>query len=395
MPIITGNQILEAANPANRVETARVLAGMEMPVEEIFRGMEMFSGEIPAGNQDTAKYARTHKKRSFVTQQNTLGVNSLSTRPVQGGVKELTLGRIPWSQVDGIKAGQQPSAFRYVGGRRLAMTPQDMVQESYATQYESSSVSFALIKWYLLKHGKVPHGQEWAKVIEAGTGIVPTWNDYDFLQLWSVARPAGAEYAANGLVEGFDDVNFSVEGAVEEFITRAKWTMRQKRLESKSVISMQSGAFVVLGRVAWDSFINSPDLKKYANYMNPQFQNIVKMDLIGTEVAKVEINGVIFMSKDYTCDLDFQGQDLTFLLMEDLEILVLPKTNEPIVDLIRFNTTSIEATNETWTLESPEYVWSDTDKAKTSIELGMRGEVSWGNAAPEMAVLGSHVAVWG
>ena len=380
-------QMIEVANnPANLEVAGEMLSQMPTDSSKIFQGIEKYRGEKFGGDIATYKYGRSSDLPSLVVQGTTEGINSETTIVSDGKVNFITVHSVDDSLTKPIHVNQQVDAWEYVGGRRVALTPEMLFAKTLTKMNASRKISQDLLLWQLLKTGIVPDAKSWAEVIKAGTGTVKTWNNYNFLELWRVARPTG-RYP---LVDGFSNIDFSVSGGVFDFAEKVQETFYQKTREDTSPLSVNEGAIVLLGQRAWASFIKSPDLKSLAVYTDPQFQALSRMEISGTMIQKVEINGVIFMRKNWTPKLDYQGSTLAFPQMLEKEIFCLPNVDFSIVDLIKFNIKDITSSNVGWAIPRSEFVWSDIADDHTKMDLGMRGTIGYGNKLPEFAMLGTH-----
>lgn len=386
MSKIVQQMIEVASNPANLEVAGEMLSQMPTDSSKIFQGIENYRGEKFGGDVDAYKYGRSSDLPSLVVQSTTEGINSETTVVTEGNVNFITVHATTHSLTKAIHVNQQVDAWEYTGGRRVALTPEMLFVKTLTKMNNSRKISQDLLLWQLLKTGILPDAKDWAKVVKAGSGTTKTWNGYNFLELWRVARPTGAY----PLVDGFSNIDFSVTGGVTDFAEKVQETFYQKTREDSSPLSVNEGATVLLGQTAWAEFIKSPDLKSLALYTNPQFQALSRMEISGTMIQKVEINGVIFMRKNWNPKLDYQGSTLTFPQMLATEILCLPNVDFSIVDLIKFNIKDITSSNAGWATPSSEFVWSDIADDHTKLDLGMRGTIGYGNKLPEFAMLGTH-----
>ena len=386
-------QMIEVAkNPANLLTIGELLPTLNQDPSNVFRGIEPLRGEKSAGDIKNYEYNRHEDRDSFVVQGTTEGNNTETTVTSEGVRSEITVHSTIDSLTKAIHVNQQADAYETDSmGRRIAMTPEMLLVKFIYKMRASRIRSQEQNLWYMLKHGFLPNGSDWATKLLTGSSIAPTvWNGYDYLKLWGVERPTGIKYT---LPNGFNDVDFSKDGSVIEFTEKAQDTLALKSQESGTAISIGEGALVLLGKKAWLSFVNSPDLKKLAIMTNPQFTALARIDIVGTQVQKVEINGVTFQRKNWTDNMAYKGKVISFKQMEDLEILVLPNVDRTIVDKIVFDAQDILSNNQGWGAGSPEIIWEKISEDRIKIDLGLRGSVGYGNSMPELAILGTHVVI--
>ena len=386
-------RVIEVAqNPANLITIGELLPTLDQNPSNVFRGIENLRGEKSAGDVKNYEYNRHEDRDSFVVQGTTEGNNTETTVVSDGIRSSITVHSTIDSLTKPIHVNQQSDAYETDSmGRRVAMTPEMLLVKFIYRMRASRIRSQEQNLWYILKHGFLPNGKDWATNLVGGITTAPAiWNNYDYLKLWEVERPAGVKYL---LANGFTNVDFSKDGAVLAFTENAQESLDMKSQELGTSISIGEGALVLLGKKSWLSFINSPDLKKLAIMTNPQFTALAKIDILGTQVQKVEINGVTFQRKNWNDKMEYQGNVITFKQMEDLEILVLPNVDRTIVDKIVFDAQDILSSKIGWGAGSPEIIWEKIADDRTKIDLGLRGAVGYGNSMPELAILGTHVAI--
>lgn len=388
MSKITQQMIEIAINPANQDVAAEMLSTLPLTSDKIFAGIESYRGEVFPGTDQSFKYGRDADLSSFVVQGTTEGINANTTIVKSGQATFITIHPTIDSLTGSVHVSQQESSWRIENGRKVSLTPEMLYAQKVTKMNQSRAISHDLLLWQALKTGILPDGDSWAGVIKAGTGAIKTWNGYNYLELWGVVRPTGSNYP---LVDGFNSIDFSKAGTVFKLAEDVQATFYKKNQEETSPLSVNEGATVLLGQTAWSEFIKSPDLKSLALPTNPQYQALSRVEIVGTMIQKVEINGVVFMRKNWSPKLNYQGSVLTFKQLLPKEILCLPNVDFSIVDLIRFNTKDITSSNPNWTSPSSEYVWSKVSDDHTKLDIGMRGAIGYGNKLPEFVMLGTHV----
>ena len=386
-------QMIEVAkNPANLLTIGELLPTLNQDPSNVFRGIEHLRGEKSAGDIKNYEYNRHEDRDSFVVQDTTEGNNTETTVTSIGSRSNIIIHSTIDSLTKAIHVNQQADAYETDSmGRRVAMTPGMLMVKEVVRMHSSRIRSQQQNLWHMLKYGYLPNGADWATKLSIGSTDAPAiWNNYDYLKLWDVARPTGINAP---LPNGFKDVDFSKAGDVIKFTENAQESLLYKSREPGTAISIGEGALVLLGKLAWASLVKSPDLKELSIMTNPQFSALAKIDITGTQIQKIEINGVVFQRKNWIDNMTYKGKTIAFTQMKDLEILVLPNVDRSIVDKIVFDAQDILSSNQGWGAGSSEIVWSKIADDRTKMDLGVRGAVGYGNSMPELAILGTHVAI--
>ena len=380
-----------AANPANLEVVGELLPSLNQDPSNTFRGIEHLKGVKSAGDINNYRYNRREDRDSFVVQDTTVGNNSETTIVAEGKHNEITVHSTDDSLTKAIHVNDQADAYEIDSmGKRVAMTPEMLLVKIIKKMQDSRIRSEEQYLWHIVKYGFLPDGKDWATKLAGAGGAPDVWNGNNYLELWNVARPTGTNYP---IVDGFDDVDFSVAGAVMKFTQDVQDSLYLKSVESNTAISIGDGALVLLGKAAWASLIKSPDMKDLSIMTNPQFTALSRIEISGTQIQKIELNGVTFQRKNWTDNMNYQGKVISFKQMEDLEILVLPNVVGSIADTIVFDVRSILSSSVGWGAGSSEILWRKVADDLSKVDIGLRGAIGYGNKMPELALLGTHVVI--